>query len=246
MHLSPASQFRSFRFTGDERLYTDHHGRRIVCDVEGEGRYRTTGAVEVAEGSTGAGKFDGTLVAFAGPGDCGVDVLSGPSPTGFKATHAAKSVEGCGWIVSARAPIQVDGSHEPLQAEPAFPVPFFLSADSMSPMEVALSQQRVILIDQFQVDDPEALKARDWRVQNASDVFELDSAFQDGTRLVASHLSHLNGAHWRVEVPQPNDGLLLYRLYDRFHGRQRARVFVDGRPAGWWYEPRESRKARWA
>ena len=42
-----------------------------------------------------------------------------------------------------------------------------------------------------------------------------------------------------------NKGLILRKRFDRFHGRQRARVFVDGQFAGWWYEAGENRIHRW-
>jgi len=40
-------------------------------------------------------------------------------------------------------------------------------------------------------------------------------------------------------------GLVLRRLYDSFHGRQRARVMVDGKFQAWWYDPRQDRASRW-
>jgi hypothetical protein len=102
------------------------------------------------------------------------------------------------------------------------------------------------LIDEFGIEDDEALGKRAFKVQNMSAVFELSSRFADGTTLVAPIASHLNAAEWRTALPNGATGLILRRTYDQFHGRQRARVFVDGRLTGWWYDAQEDRGARWA
>ena len=49
-----------------------------------------------------------------------------------------------------------------------------------------------------------------------------------------------------MAIDPTNQGVILEKWFDQFHGRQRARVFVDGEWVGWWYEPRENRKNRWA
>jgi len=59
-------------------------------------------------------------------------------------------------------------------------------------------------------------------------------------------LSHLNEASFTVQTPTETEGLILVKIYDRFHGRQRARVLVDGTDTGIWYEPHQDRTHRWA
>ncbi|MBL8087508.1 MAG: hypothetical protein JNM85_05475 [Chthonomonas sp.] len=61
-----------------------------------------------------------------------------------------------------------------------------------------------------------------------------------------AHRQHLGRLEWVLEVPERCNGLRLARLYDRFHGRQRARVLIDGEEIAWWYEPEEDRIDRWA
>lgn len=38
--------------------------------------------------------------------------------------------------------------------------------------------------------------------------------------------------------------VVLTRTYDAFHGRQRARVLLNGKEVGWWYVPAENRRQR--
>jgi hypothetical protein len=51
---------------------------------------------------------------------------------------------------------------------------------------------------------------------------------------------------FEVELPLSCQGLRLRKTYDRFHGRQRAWVKVNGRRVGMWYAPVEDRGRRWA
>jgi hypothetical protein len=74
-------------------------------------------------------------------------------------------------------------------------------------------------------------------VQNESEIFELEGRM---------HRSHLNRMSFDISIDPQNTGVLLRRTYDRFHGRQRARVLVDGVAIGYWYAPIEDRKNRWA
>lgn len=114
--------------------------------------------------------------------------------------------------------------------------PCFLSAPS----------PRLILSDSIEIGDPEDRAEHGWKAKNSSDLFLLESEFEDGSEWTALHLSHLNRAEWTFAVTAPNCGGFLRKIYDRFHGRQRARVLIDGEFVGWWYEPREDRIQRWA
>jgi hypothetical protein len=102
------------------------------------------------------------------------------------------------------------------------------------------------LVDSFDFSDPAELKARSGSVKNASDTYQLDSSFSDGHRQIVQHRSHLNTAKWTCPIPPENQGIRIRKLYDRFHGRQRARMLIDGQLAGWWYEPEEDRSHRLA
>lgn len=101
------------------------------------------------------------------------------------------------------------------------------------------------LLSELTVNDPSSLKAVRWSVSRASKVTEL-SSLAEGGPFVGPVMSHLNDARFQVTVPKHCQGLLLAKLYDRFHGRQRARVLVNDHPCGIWYCPRQDRAVRWA
>ncbi len=84
----------------------------------------------------------------------------------------------------------------------------------------------------------------DVSVQNMSEVSELASCDEEGRALSAPVAAHLN----RMEIPIDLDGvsgLTLVKSFDRFHGRQRARVLLGGTCVGVWYEPFQNRVCRW-
>jgi hypothetical protein len=157
-------------------------------------------------------------------------------------------VEGCGWVRSDAPHLEID-HHRRCIAGLQTPVylPFWSAASSSGDMQIVRDDSlNTQLIDTFRAADTAALKKRGWAVQNMSDSFQLDSMFEKGSRHAAAHCSHLNRASWDLEVPEGTRGLIIRKEYDQFHGRQRARVFVSGKLVGWWYEPREDRRNRWA
>lgn len=82
-------------------------------------------------------------------------------------------------------------------------------------------------------------------VQNLSEPGLLESLDEEGRPASGVVASHLN----RMVVPldlTDAAGLVLVKTYDRFHGRQRARVLVGGEELGVWYEPVQDRERRWA
>lgn len=243
--ISTLSEVRRFRFIGSDALFLDPHGHRVVADFEGHGDYR----VEAAEASllilrdeekteSFRGSFANSLSVLAlSPGE--VQILITRSVFPFDGSlWEGESFEGAGWVVSAEGPLRVDGR----LAEA--PVPFFRSARA-SHLVISPAPYRSVPVDRWRIDDVAGLKARGWQVQNVSKVVALASAFDDGTPHQAPVACHLNAASWRCAIPADNVGLRLRKVYDRFHGRQRARVFIDGEFAGWWYEPRENRTFRW-
>jgi len=254
--LLPQESVRRFRFFGSDGLYVDHLGRRVVADVEGAG----VAWVEVTEAPLYLVRDEGTEASFrtpftqsllahtGGPGDVSVAVMVGRDQPvqSLDVIEAPGKFAGAGWVVRAEGPLIVDERHDfaPAPSE-ALPVPFFRIAEAAR-LWIVPAETRCEMIDRFSIDDTLALKARGWRVQNISKVNLLASRFIDGDSHSGSVASHLNVAAWRVSLPEANDGLLLRKTYDRFHGRQRARVHVDGRFVGWWYEPGQDRLARWA
>lgn len=91
------------------------------------------------------------------------------------------------------------------------------------------------LIDAFDIADLAALSQRGFACRNISERVPL------GEVRVASFLT---AATWNVNAPCGAVGLILRRTYDAFHGRQRARVLLQGEMAGWWYDPIEERGSR--
>ena len=253
--LSVQSEVRRYRFDSADGLFRDAHGRRVIADAEGTGEWK----VEVAEppllvlrGEERTDAFRGTFkeslsVLALGPGLVQVAVVVGPSPrlSGAR-TFASSSFEGSGWVVSSDGPLVIDDRREAAASPtPELPIPFLHSAKAER-LEVVPAGFYLDRIDSFAIDDLDALKGRGWRVQNMSRVTTLASRFSDGSPHVAPVASHLNAATWTCAIPSDNLGLRLRKTYDRFHGLQRARVFVDGVFAGWWYEPTQNRDVRWA
>lgn len=254
--LDPCEESFKFSWQGDECLYVDHAGLRVLADVEGAGSFwideapeplivEVDGVIKIAN----SGEFSKSFLASSpSAGPCGIRAALGHRRSEFGAGEPfSASVEGAGWVLSATGPFQIDHSGEwaPMPSN-GFPIPFFQSVASASPFTAVLApDQRVVLADTVSVDDIEALKARHWQVQNISATEMLDSTFADGRRHCAWVASHLNAASWNFQLPGDCQGLILRRTYDRFHGRQRSRVLIDGRFVGWWYCPRQDRTHRW-
>ena len=249
MLLTPESRLVSRSFGAGEELYTDPYGRRVVCDVEGSGSFVASPGVAVfADGQQVGqeGKFASHVLGVAEPGQVARgSVLCGTAPSLTHGTCTTR-LEGCGWVVSSKGPIRVLGEGETVPQVASLPLPILFGAECEHGMCAVRSRQQIVLVDAFDVSDPVALKGRGWSVQNGSELCDLASSLPDGTPLQRRHMSHLNTASWDCGIPANNDGLIVRRLYDRFHGRQRARVLIDGTPAGVWYDADQRRALRWA
>lgn len=106
-------------------------------------------------------------------------------------------------------------------------------------------EQEWLHTDSIDVCDNVSRKSHNLIVQNESDIYQLDSEF-DEIQHSGVHRSHLNRMSFDAIINMENNGIVIRKTYDRFHGRQRARVLIDGENAGWWYLPRENREKRWA
>jgi hypothetical protein len=222
----------------------------VLADVEGSGRFqvRLAGAdcavtVDDSLQQELTGSFrDSLMITAKTPGDFQIDVWQGPDPT-LGPLIAANEFSGCGYVVSAREIRDIDGEHRSV-SRVGYPIPFFRSVFGDG-LEISPSGCAVEVLDGFDVGDSDALKQRGWAVQNVSKLSSLSSCFLDGTTLTAEVFSHLNAAHWRIQIPEGCGGLILRKRYDAFHGRQRARVLIDGRSVGWWYSSWQDRECRW-
>lgn len=254
--ISSLSEVRRFRFDGSRCLYLDPNGRRVVADAEGPGECRVDFAEapllflrDEKETDAFPRSFENSLSVLAiGPGEVQITLAQGPPPMPIGQIES-EEYEGAGWVLSCEGPLWIDDRHEEAPSPggsegPNLMVPFFRRAKGdrllLSPARVRCER-----VDAWRIDDLAGLKARGWQVQNVSKIVPLESAFSDGTGHFAPVASHLNAATWRCRLPADNLGIRLRKTYDRFHGRQRARVFIDDEFAGWWYEPVENRDRRW-
>lgn len=238
---------------GTECLYRDHLGREVVLDVEGAGTYAliaprdATIEVDGVVTNQSEGTFaHSVLIARPAGQKAMAFAYAGPEIPFGNAISVTGRYEGCGWIVTTNGPSTADGKSDSIGSTLLFPTPFFREAFCEKGMRVLPDPTtRCDLVDHFSIADEEALVKRSWKVQNISAIVPLDSTDDLGNVIRKPVASHLNRASWRVAIPPDNKGLILHRLYDRFHGRQRARVHVDGQCIGWWYEASQDRIQRW-
>ncbi|MFN8139689.1 MAG: DUF2961 domain-containing protein [Fimbriimonadales bacterium] len=103
--------------------------------------------------------------------------------------------------------------------------------------------------DELSVTDPASRSEHNVTVQNETEIDKLSSSFEGvlfGIPVAARTRSHLNRMTFDLTIGADSEGALLRRMYDQFHGRQRARVLIDGQFVGWWYSPCENKTLRWA
>lgn len=103
--------------------------------------------------------------------------------------------------------------------------------------------------DEVSLSDPISRDAHNVKFAQVSEVQELVSRFEGrwvGTEVTGSGYSSLGPVEFDLEIDPDNVGVKLRRRFDQFHGRQRARVIVDGKPVGMWYIAEENTVNRWA
>ncbi len=252
MLLNPNESYASF----GEPIYRDADGNWVVADAEGDGRFRLEeGAhdVVVVRGHIAPGKFvgffrDGLMVHTRELGKVCVRILTCPSfeTSDLPFARVQGPFLGAGWVLGSPVSFSVDQHREVLElASPEWPIPFFRSIDSRGEFEILPSATCTILLMSEQVAGPDAMPPVSFSVQNVTRSVFLESSFPDGSVHKANVCSHLNAAHFDLEVPEGTYGLRLRKIYDAFHGRQRARVLIDGEPVGVWFLPIEDRRNRW-
>ena len=244
------------RFDGSECLYRDHHGRRVIADVEGagyqivlEGREQLYSVnLDSTISDVPAAFENGSLLVSRETGPCSVVIALGRSaPPSGEVVSFQDRYSGAGWVVSADNEFETD-ENSVSSPRPAVGicVPFYRQVSGSGRLDIIRAQESCERADGVAINDLEDLKSHGFKVQNMSAIFALSSKFEDGTTLDDFVASHLNAATFSFYVPESNVGLILRKRFDQFHGRQRARVFVDGSFAGWWYIARENRIHRWA
>lgn len=233
------------RWVGSEALYRDGQGRRVVADAEGDGWYEVRdGRVQVRTGEPedGTGTYRGFLCVSAADGEP-VEIAWGLGeriPDTWDADWVDLPWTGSGWVLEGPESMVCRARREPVTC---LPYPAALGVDGAGRARVA-SLGKPELVYRLEITESNVWKRLGIDVQNVSDAVWLESRFADGTPASGWCVSHLNRMTLRLPFV-PGETLLLYRRYDRFHGRQRARVLVNGRAIGWWYEPFEDRAHRW-
>ncbi len=238
-----------FDFGERDCLYVDHDGHRVLADIEGAGEFKilrqtiqSTVIVDNILHAELTGSFKESLLITAHkPGLVQIDVRCGPTPQIPSQTIKSDHYQGSGYVLLGQI-ASLDNDHQP-QTRIGYPVPFFQEAKGKN-LTIAPAHETLQLVDGFDINDDQALKERSWTVQNISQRTALLTTFADRKFHAAVVVSHLNAASWKIQIPR-NKGLILRRLYDSFHGRQRARVLINGEFKGWWYDAYQSRKARW-
>lgn len=140
--------------------------------------------------------------------------------------------EGPGWLISGGASL-------------AFPEPIFHPTELLQAQFLPDPMTTIMRLDEFAPPSAEDQRARQFQVQNVSRPELLESLLSDGTPYTAEVFCHLNAARWQVTFPAATRGFVIERLYDAFHGRQRARVLLNDDPLGMWYSPEQNRQNRW-
>lgn len=232
-------------------LPLDHMGRRVILDTEGSGILTVkadarilideSNAVEVHHSSEHSFKFKRSLSVYAGSDFPVALSLHRDVPNLPDSNFETNNFEGCGWFFPLSSQTHCDHSHQ--SSEPNW-YPFFLRVEGLAKILPASNVRAEPILD-FSVSDL-GLQQVQWKVKNCSEILELTSSFADGIVHNGAVLSHLNTATFVVQVANDNLGIRFRKLYDQFHGRQRARILVNGVNSGWWYESNEDRKHRWA
>lgn len=244
----PAAVRKSWEFSNTPVLYHDYEGTPVLVDIEGSGRFRwsappsATARCDGQECRLPAGQYASEYLV-AGPRPAGrLTALIGPA-TDFPVEPGVRVTEarGPGWITSSEHEVFVDGRPEPVVIDSTdLPQPVWFAAISSQPFDFVPSPSHsVTLLDEFSFADFDARKVREMGIQNASKPEPLTGPV--GEVMV---LCHLNRATLSITLPERATHLALRKTYDRFHGRQRARVLLDGVSLGMWWAPEEDRIAR--
>ncbi len=247
--VQPSDYARLFEFGPEDCLYRDHLGRRVVGEVEGPGVVvEAIGVTIESDGALGGNLFSDYALAIGNEGEPTLLAVSSVDVSTERewVWSTSKSVQGVGWVHANRGVIlAVDGLPK-VQRSSSVPIPFFLGVESSASFSFALdASARRRLVQDWSIDDTHKLAKLGFQVRNISKVTELASSFSSGIKRRGFVASHLNEASFRVDISAQATGLRLRKLYDRFHGRQRARILVDDVYVGTWLAIEENRVERW-
>lgn len=103
--------------------------------------------------------------------------------------------------------------------------------------------------DEFVLADHASRETHSANLRNVSEGEALVSEFEGrwcATRVKDTVYSSLGKTEFDLRIDPANQGVKLRRRFDHFHGRQRARVLVDGQLVGTWFTVEENTAHRWA
>ncbi|RYG39001.1 hypothetical protein EON81_02190 [bacterium] len=210
-------------FNAGECLYRDVAGRRVLADVEGAGVWAVTGLDSVVPFVDGlasgerSGLFQRSFRLISdGDGQVEVEVESPAKRTPGNLVGVSLPYRGSGWLAKAEGEVYGDGSPDSL----SIGSPFFLELSGSGEVEIEEASGRWTALSS---DIPLKGLSRPHPV--------------NGCRSVLNELT--------LDINVPFEApIRLLRTYDRFHGRQRARIFLNGEPIGWWRDAVEDRILR--
>lgn len=214
----------------DESLYIDEQGRRVIFAADEPALLAVT-PQSGAPFRSDFGSEGGTLVV-EGParvlarlgGDCPLREPDWQPFSGY--------VIGRGWVAKGSHVSHAD--RHKLDGPAPFDLPFHVSCRIDGRLWLG---PKATTLDYFGFvcDDPAERARFDFRAEGETAVYHLANG---------PYRSHLGPARFRIQLPDHCIGLELEKGYDRFFGRQRARVWVDGEFAGVWSAYEEDRVHR--
>ncbi|MCZ7582406.1 MAG: DUF2961 domain-containing protein [Deltaproteobacteria bacterium] len=103
--------------------------------------------------------------------------------------------------------------------------------------------------DQLDVGDPESEAAHSYRAAKSDPIPPLTARYEgdfDDVDRTDRGDAVTGMTRFTMKVAPDNEGVILRRRLDQSRGRQTARVFVDGREAGVWYDAAQNASKRFA
>jgi hypothetical protein len=230
--LPPWARTWCYDLPGNAGLYRDHLDRRVVVDAEGTGSYQLHGQRSAFSGMTVV-----TVAEHAVLGPISVELGCGESPC-YEVVPAGE-VLGSGWARGSTSAILADGQSYP----PGVNVPFFRSVSAGQAFQVLVVGGPARLVAVVRPFAPEPTVGAQVVIHNRSQGERRTLFSEEGPE------EHWLGVHlneMRIELSGLAGpcGVRIERTYDAFHGRQRARVRLNGCEVGAWYTPFEDRANR--